>query len=863
MRKNSGLINRFYRFKSEHGQVAIMFIVLFGLVLLFTTIIIDLNQFVEHKTSMDVAVDNAALALGSSVTSHAKQLSDQAVKGKDEYSESESWGLASFFGFVIGIALSWCTGGWSLYLSALSVMYYGYEALTIRAKLEAQSDALELLNSEETGYRESALSMVFSGVVDDPVLVQDIHDDNRNGETGDWIRRLQVYVAKRIREVIIGEEGHDLDPLIEKLRNELLGLRSIVIGAIEDFSTDLWNLFESGVIENPADSKFASGNPMDIDEDLYDMGKDSYYDSDELRDTIDEAESPGYCNSDCCATPYGLIRSDTLNRLADDPGYEVEGDPLFTPVVTIKGHNYTIPIWQEGDPCPEGKDYTGYSDRPWVYESPCQISQVVYSMFYADGFASTPEESGKWEGGTAKAPSENHILHYLHYVAPENTKVSYPCEKGTCSEFHVFDEKTLVESEDERRLWAMYIADEVVPEEGSVGPDYNAELDGDWYFASVADFLYVYEQMLPTWGPFLEKKSDEDIEPDMEDVQDEIDNLEDNLDNVWYPKLAAKEAEINAHEDDEPTKYKQVCDSGCLDDGGTNDECCHDEITTAWSNWKNKLTELENEKACIEKSIEIREDLLEFLSNGLKPALKSLNDKIEDTAEMIESYYNDFHCIRTDISSYAGQVYSWSPVSSSEQSRLIYVWRTGYGIDEDGKSIPESEDNYYEWHAVEMKIGEIPEIHIEVDEDSGGLFDDAEITVSLEPYAGGEELRVPIESWKIDVPDSIDNWWDFHFSGKLGGNREAFIDSWATTCGGESCGSSSGGMSSTLDAVFGFRGDGFPDGAGLIFEGDSLFNTIHSDLANYGMWAKAQSRTKHCGVAKEHSRWCIDVVGAR
>ncbi|MBW2046765.1 MAG: hypothetical protein JRI96_18150, partial [Deltaproteobacteria bacterium] len=277
------IIKKFYGFKAKKSQIATLFVVMLGVLLLFTTVVLDIAQVSFTKTNMDKAVDSGACMMGSILTSHAKQMSDQAVKGRARYSESGGFFSGWLMEFVlwnilagliiIGIILA-PVGGWALVLWAVSIgaaigaVSWGLsEVYRRQAVIEAYSDALKMFNSREAQYRETVLLGVVGAAVDDPIKVADTHDINRDGSTQDWVNRFDTHYEQRLRQLILEQEGismgggggggsGDYDnamAAVDEIRDDLDDLRNGQpdnLLAFRDFlRIDLWDVFSQ--IEEP------------------------------------------------------------------------------------------------------------------------------------------------------------------------------------------------------------------------------------------------------------------------------------------------------------------------------------------------------------------------------------------------------------------------------------------------------------------------------------------------------------------------------------------------------------------------------------------------------------------------------------
>ncbi|MFC1599305.1 TadE/TadG family type IV pilus assembly protein, partial [Candidatus Omnitrophota bacterium] len=344
--KDIRIIEGFYNFKARKAQIATMFVVMLGVLLLFTTIVLDIANMSYIKTSMDRAVDNGATMMGSIYTSHAKQMSDQAVEGQTYMEENggfmSGW-LFQVIGWVIvviGSIISW--GSLTGFLVAALLVGCGSwmisEANRRLAVIIAYCDALKLFNTKEAQYRETVLLSTMAASVDDPVKLVDTRDINRDGSTEDWINRFDAHYDQRLRHLILAEAGLDTGgggggtpantawEAIEAIQEELDGLENNLpdnlVALRQYLSVDFWDLFDE--IDAPR------------------------YDNATLQTRIEDGERLGH------VFPFAL-----KDAIAIHPNYSIN-----------------LTIWNPAHPHAEVSD-----DYPVIVGDLCRISDVIYDIY--------------------------------------------------------------------------------------------------------------------------------------------------------------------------------------------------------------------------------------------------------------------------------------------------------------------------------------------------------------------------------------------------------------------------------------------------------------------------------------------------
>jgi hypothetical protein len=216
----------------KHSQVTVFFVMILGVMMLFSIIILDLGTLAMRRTIQDTMVDTAALALGTAVASQAKMFADRYTEGKLYIEEKLGW-YTSIWGWVVIVILviiaivvtvvATCGGGpagfWVGLLAGAGVGALVSASLTAGAYLlkksiqnqkaaEALGESLASIKNPIVKTRETALMAMFMPMASaDTAQIQDIHDLDKDGLTTDSVSRPVAFYSKRIIEVLKADDA--------------------------------------------------------------------------------------------------------------------------------------------------------------------------------------------------------------------------------------------------------------------------------------------------------------------------------------------------------------------------------------------------------------------------------------------------------------------------------------------------------------------------------------------------------------------------------------------------------------------------------------------------------------------------------
>jgi|GEM_PF-4589074 len=176
--------------KSPQGQVATLFIVLIALVFIFMAITINIGKIANKKTSLDNAVDAAALSIGSSVASQTFALGEQ-VKCESYFDLAL---FLDFIKFVASVILFFVNP------TSITFLAQGKSMFDYGSEVQSEDQILAPMNMENLGVREkiaqNAIYLILAALVNDVNKILDVNDldrdENKNdyvSESSDWFDR--------------------------------------------------------------------------------------------------------------------------------------------------------------------------------------------------------------------------------------------------------------------------------------------------------------------------------------------------------------------------------------------------------------------------------------------------------------------------------------------------------------------------------------------------------------------------------------------------------------------------------------------------------------------------------------------------
>ncbi|UCB56782.1 MAG: hypothetical protein JSV30_06210 [Candidatus Omnitrophota bacterium] len=205
---------QYFRKDKKSGQVATLITLAIAIIFLFVAVTLNISRVAEKKTATANAADAAAMKLASYLGSYANTLSWHAVDGKT-FNETRhytpAWKIVTVVTLTIvaviasgGTALAAALGGTSTALAAgigagITGLGYAYDQFIglpeFEEELQKELKKLEL----EDNLSEQAIKYALENCVDDPVMVIDVHDYNKDDDVTDEIPRFYKWYMERVK----------------------------------------------------------------------------------------------------------------------------------------------------------------------------------------------------------------------------------------------------------------------------------------------------------------------------------------------------------------------------------------------------------------------------------------------------------------------------------------------------------------------------------------------------------------------------------------------------------------------------------------------------------------------------------------
>lgn len=720
------MIREFYRFKARHGQITTLFVVILGVLLLFTTIFIDIAKVSSTKTRLNIAVDSGASMLGSLLTSYAKMLSDMNVKGGTYYKkEGEFFFSGWLFGAIciilaiiciiaIIIAAPATAPMWAVIIGGLGAagagIYFHQQEV-----IKGLAHAFELIEGDGNQMKESTLFAVVKGVVDDPVKVRDLQDINQNGSDEDWVSRFDVYLGDRLRSLITGQEILNLEGPIKEIQKQL---RCLIQG---DDNLDQFRGFlkdDSVEVENPQLGLWEVFTNISAPE--YDRG------------TLDTR----------------IIAVESIKDVEGNIRYQVGQDTKN--LVSFLGYSVNSDIWDPSDPYAEVDDEfpQDYSDQ-----NMCQVSRLIYEIYYTD------EDDN----------DDNHFQAYsrdlLSYSIDQLAKLEswyWPFGLYDRTEGPVEDDGVLVWDKcDEMLRWTDWIEEwrgELGTKQGEVNDD----------VAEVRAEIARIDAELGVVGGIITG-----LEADIKSLSEEYDEIVGKAREVsnqigwrdrWIGEAETEIAELEAVEN--PTQEQQqrldTLHADRITLKGERDELMAEALVLN-SQLQPVSRELGEKNRELPKEREYRDVLLALrghLEGNVKAELAALSQDTGDTMVTLADYksnsrntgLDDRRAVLQDRAEFLGYHCPAESKAQAEEAKvtigdIIYAWKDTKG-----------------WHLVRAMVGNFILPYVKPKKDGGWI--QSSVKIYLYPYHD-EEQEVSVQAWRFDEPFSgTAGLWEFYPSGR-------------------------------------------------------------------------------------------------